>query len=78
VVYCGDGGGDLEGAMKVPSGGLVLARDGWSLHQGLLKVGPATDETARMCQFPGQGRTSLTGAKCFLLYADARKWIALR
>eukprot|EP00802_Teleaulax_amphioxeia_P026697 Tamp_27836.p1 GENE.Tamp_27836~~Tamp_27836.p1 ORF type:complete len:277 (-),score=58.51 Tamp_27836:7-798(-) len=35
VVYAGDGEGDFEGAMRVPAGGVILARSGWSLHKRL-------------------------------------------
>lgn len=35
VVYAGDGGGDFEGAMRVPQGGIILARKNWSLHKRL-------------------------------------------
>ena len=38
VVYCGDGGGDFEGALRVPKGGRILAREGWQLHQRLQKA----------------------------------------
>eukprot|EP00288_Rhodomonas_lens_P007509 CAMPEP_0177739676 /NCGR_PEP_ID=MMETSP0484_2-20121128/27154_1 /TAXON_ID=354590 /ORGANISM="Rhodomonas lens, Strain RHODO" /LENGTH=243 /DNA_ID=CAMNT_0019253757 /DNA_START=9 /DNA_END=740 /DNA_ORIENTATION=- len=35
VIYCGDGGGDFEGALAVPAGGTVCARKDWSLHKKL-------------------------------------------
>jgi len=50
VVYCGDGGGDFEGSMRVPSGGAILAREGWSLHRRLSKAeasGAGTQATVR-------------------------------
>jgi hypothetical protein len=41
-VYCGDGGGDFEGAMKVPAVcGVILARQGWTLDQRLAAASPA-------------------------------------
>jgi hypothetical protein len=38
VIYCGDGGGDFEGAMRVPAGGAILARTKWSLHRRLAEA----------------------------------------
>ena len=38
VMYCGDGGGDYEGAMRVPAGGVIFARKGWSLHRRLAEA----------------------------------------
>uniref|UniRef100_A0A7S0VT75 Phosphoserine phosphatase n=1 Tax=Hemiselmis tepida TaxID=464990 RepID=A0A7S0VT75_9CRYP len=43
VVYCGDGGGDFEGCLRVPSGGVIMARDGWTLHKKLLQAVEAGD-----------------------------------
>lgn len=72
-VYCGDGGGDFEGAMKVPAAcGVILAKQGWALDQRLEAASPAaqvktwTDQVAHHFN-----TTPHWGASCYLQTAPA-------